>query len=265
MPVNSKKKLIIKLWKEGKTEKEISKRTGLSQYAVYHSIAAAKAGKTRKGKWKKMIRSFLVLECTPKKDNLSEGTFLNELVEMVNGKPHGPHIQNRFVEASNRDNFIGALRDAEEGIIHISAHGGNSAEKGPIISLASTAEIKISELEELWRKDPNKSRLIFLSACEVGQEDLAKAFRENGIRYFIAPAEKVYWYDAATFLAIFYRLLLVEKNKSPWMAFRTTTRFIKKAFPTFSGKWRFFENGDERMDAQKRALERKPLTATHKR
>lgn len=246
MKVSSqRRKRIITLWKEGKDEREIAKRTGVCLYDIFHSIAAIEAGETRKRKWKKMKKSFLALEYTPKKDFLSEGRFLCELIEMIKTKPKGPQIKNRYADGFSRDDFLNALRDADEGIIHISAHGWNT-EEGPKIRLASTADIKISELGELWRRDPSKYRMVFLAACEVGQEALARAFVENGVRYFIAPAETVRWYDSATFLAIFYRLLLVEKDKSPWVAFKTTTTFVKKAFPTFSGKWRFFENGEER-------------------
>lgn len=261
--MNGSSRLVKKLYRQRKNKKQIALETGLLENEVTRIIAGIKSANTKRKlkekrsqagikaditkakNWKKMIKSMLILDCTPKTDLMSEGFFLNELVKLINSKSKGPYIEKRFEPICTRDDFFDALEDAKEGIIHISAHGENSKDKGPIIQTASRAEIKVSELSNLWDPKSKIPRLVFLSACEVGQEELAHAFYENGIRYFIAPARKVWWYDAATFLTIFYRLLLVEKKKTPWMAFKATFNTANRLFPKFSGKWRYFDKDIE--------------------
>ena len=195
-----------------------------------------------------MKRSLLILDCTSlTKEGKSEGALLNELIDILNERSHGPYVHKESRVTCDRTSFIEALEDSEQGVIHISAHGGYTKNKGPFISLPSGADIRITELESLWRDDL-RSRLVFLSACEAGQEEFVIAFSGIGCRYFIAPKDLVSWYDAATFLTLFYRLLLVEKNKSPWVAFKTTNRLMKRTVPTVSGSWRYFEDGVEFTD-----------------
>jgi len=260
---------VRRLWKEGKSVEQISRRTGLSLQTVSHIIAGIKAARTirkekrqrsmaasdahdtRRKEWKKMKKSLLILDCTSqRREGKSEGVLLSELIDILNAKTHGPHVRKDFVEAHNRDSFHSNLKNSDHGVIHISAHGEYSEKGGPRIYLASGASIRLDELGGIGlTKNTSKiQRLVFLSACEAGQDQLAAAFLSLGCRYFIAPKDEVYWYDAATFLTIFYRLLLVERHKSPWVAFRTTNRALKNVFPRFSGSWRYFEDGIECVD-----------------
>ena len=155
-----------------------------------------------------------------------------------------PNFEKEYADACTRDIFLEAISKAKSGIIHISAHGINDKNKGPLICLALGAEIKVNELKGIWDKNGHTPDLVFLSACETGQEQLAKAFYKNGCKYFIAPFTKPKWKDAATFLTLFYRLFLGEKHKTPWLAFKATEDALMKAVPKFSGNWCYYEKGE---------------------
>lgn len=260
---------VRRLWKEGKSEEKIARVTGLNHQTVSHIIAGIKAvstirrqkrrrskaasdaHETRRKEWRKMKKSLLILDCTsPRREKKSEGALLNELIDILNAKTRGPYVKKDFVTAFDRASFLDSLENSDHGVIHISAHGGYSEKTGPVIHLPFGASIRLDELENvLSNKGRSRiQRLVFLSACEAGQKELAMAFSLHGCRYFIAPKDEVCWYDAAAFLTMFYRLLLVEEHKSPWVAFRTANKVLRKLFPKFSGSWRYFEDGVECFD-----------------
>jgi CHAT domain-containing protein len=103
-----------------------------------------------------------------------------------------------------------------------------------------------NELIDLWiaKKASQIPRLVVLSACEAGHIDMVRAFSDAGCRYCIAPLHDTYFEDSATFLTIFYRLLIGEKN-SPWIAFKNATLGVAVSIPQLSGAWSFYEWGEK--------------------
>lgn len=102
--------------------------------------------------------------------------------------------------------------------------------------------ITAEEICETLQDRTDKPKLMIFSACSVCNEDLIECLKKVGVKYVIGPEEDVYWFDAAIFLTIFYRLFLVEK-RTPWMAYRNTERIRKIFLPQLTGTWLFFENG----------------------
>lgn len=51
---------------------------------------------------------------------------------------------------------------------------------------------------------------------------MVEALNDTRVKYFLAPTEDVNWFDAALFLTIFYRLLLVEE-RTPGQLTETVT------------------------------------------
>ena len=253
---------IRSLYREGESPGDIAEKLRLDHRRVLHVIAGIKAArtkrrvrekrsnaahiahKTRRKEWRKMKRKLLILDCTSaSREQKSEGALLSELIDILNAK-NGPKVVKRLEAVRDRKDFIDALKEADETFIHISAHGMYDETKRPVICLPSGAVIDPFELESIWEESYfGAPQFVFLSACETGHPDMAEALYNAGCRYFVAPMFDVYWYDAATFLTVFYRLLLVETNKSPWIAFRTASKALKYISPNITNDWCFFDKG----------------------
>jgi CHAT domain-containing protein len=209
------------------------------------SRAAYLANITRKEEDKRIKKKLLILECTSEpKEQKSESLLLIELLRILE-----PAVQQlRIRKVRGRSGFIRELQNADELFIHVSAHGKHHTGKrvrGTFICFPSGGRVDTNDLKDIWagRSDAKKPKLIVLSACETGHKDMATALYEAGCRYLVAPMHETYWFDAAVFLTIFYRLLLVE-NHRPWVAFKKTDYALKRIFPNLTGVWAFFDRGE---------------------
>jgi CHAT domain-containing protein len=233
---------IRRLLRRGKNSEEIAKITAIDK----GSVVAYSASVTKERELRKIRKQLLILECTSEaKEDRSESLLLNELIRII-GTPNQP----RLVKVRGRQPFLEEMENAEEFFIHISAHGRFRKGKRVCrtrIHFPSGKSVYASDLRKLWskRRSSKKPKLILLSACQTGRQDLAEAFYEAGCRYFIAPEEDVYWFDAAVFLTIFYNLLLSE-NHSPWVAYKKADYGLRQMFPNLSGNWQFFDRGVRR-------------------
>lgn len=231
---------IKRLSRQRKSSEQIAKIMAIDK----GSVAAYLANVTKEKELRKIKEKLLIIECTSESvEDKSESLLLNELIRILE-----PITEPRIVQARGRRPFLDEMENAEEFFIHISAHGKFRKGKrvcGTYIYFPSGKRVSASDLKKLWngRRGSKKPKLIILSACQTGQQDMAKALYEAGCRYFIAPEEDVYWFDAAVFLTIFYTLLLVE-NHTPWVSFKKADYGLKNIFPSLSGKWRFYDKGE---------------------
>ena len=184
----------------------------------------------------------LILECTSEnKEKMSEGWLLWELMRIL-GYEKRTNLKN--VGGANR--LIEELQNAEERYIHISAHGNFHQTRGTHLKTPRKGKVYSTDLRRIWA-DKRKSevpRLVVLSACEAGHIDMVRAFSEAGCRYCLAPLHETFFEDAAVFLALFYKLLIGEKNR-PWVAFRNTIIGLSQSLPGLSGAWSFYEWGEK--------------------
>lgn len=242
MELTEKQRIKIRrLHRKGRSSEEIARKVGVDR----GTVAAYIANVTRKKKMKRIKKKLFILECTSEsKEEKSESLLLWELVRILE-----PRVSLRIAKVRGRRGFVEELKNADELFIHISAHGKYRKGKrvrGAFICFPSGGSFNTDDLKGLWatRSRSKKPKLVVLSACETGRQDMARALYEAGCRYFIAPLHKTYWFDAAIFLTIFYRLLLVE-NHTPWVSFKKTDITLKHIFPTLTGAWSFYNRGEK--------------------
>ena len=104
------------------------------------------------------------------------------------------------------------------------------------------SEIAGACISSIWKDREYKPELTVLSACYAGRRDMRNAFTEAGCNNIIAPIGVTYWDYAALFSAVFYKLLLGDRQ-SPWKAYTKAWKGMNVAFPNTSGKWRFYRQG----------------------
>ncbi|NIO37020.1 hypothetical protein GTO27_04885 [Candidatus Bathyarchaeota archaeon] len=180
----------------------------------------------------------LILDCTSEpQENKSEGLLLKELVRILE-----PKVSPRVIKVRGVSAFKRRLRDSSERLVHVSAHGRYYYKKTTRLNFPSGKWITAKGIRQILTKREETPMLMVFSACSVGNEDIVRSLKEAGVKYLIAPTEDVYWFDAAMFLTIFYRLLLVEA-RSPWVAYRNSERARKLFFPKLTGIWNFFQDG----------------------
>lgn len=201
---------------------------------------AMRAHATRKIEAQKLRKQgMLILDCTSERqEQMSEGLLLKELVRILE-----PWVPPRVEKIRGVKDFKTKLRDSNESVIHVSAHGRFYRKRTTEIYFPSGKSITEAQIQKVLNKRHEKPMLMVFSACSVGNKDMAANLRKAGVRYLMAPLEDVYWFDAAIFLTVFYRFLLVE-NHSPWIAFRKIERMRKQFFPKLTGTWNLFEDGE---------------------
>jgi hypothetical protein len=187
-------------------------------------------------------RGLLILDCTAKTERKSEGNLIYELMRILD---YDRKLSlKRPLKIKRKDTFLKKLNNTNAYSIHISSHGDHD-EKGTYFALPFGGKVYAGHLKDLWenRNLREKPRLLALSACFTGSEDLIKAFSDAGCQYCIAPKKDPFWHDAALFWTKFYTVLFFECLKSsPWIAFKKTQEIL----PTLSGNWTFFKWGKQR-------------------
>ena len=192
----------------------------------------------------------LILECTKSsEEKKSEGKLLFELMKILGFKPPLTTLKHVRGKHDFRLKIQEVYKDVDAPTyLHISAHGASNKDK-TWIEVPSTdrkRRIYSYQISEWLSKRTKPFHLVFLSACEIGHSEMAKALYQAGCRYYIGPLHEVEWEDATIFSALYYRLLLRGPVYSPWISFRNTYRALSKALPRFKGGWSFFERGNKR-------------------
>lgn len=209
------------------------------------SEVAERAIRTRRKEYRRIRMSLLILDCTAEKEKRSEGKLVFELVRILD---YDQEISmKKPLKIRKKSDFIESLNKADAYTVHISSHGHRD-ESGSYFDLPFGGKVYARDLECLWEDRPKSKtpKLLALSACYTGRSDLIETFSKAGCRYCIAPAKDPYWHDAALFWSKFYTVLFWGRRKSsPWVAFRDTNR----ALPLLTGKWKFFDRGEEFFEA----------------
>lgn len=210
------------------------------------SRAAREAWETRRVQWQNLRSSILLIECIPESDsNCSEAKMLMELFRIINlqMRDNKETVEWTTKKAGSREQLLKILNKAKQSCVHISCHGQyykNYKKTGLKLCDGTMFSDQIPD-PFLWDEhfDNNEPipQLVFLSACETAHvADFCERFMQAGARYVIAPKDETRFSDAALFSSVFYTLVFVEQ-KNPYRAYSK----IRKAFPTLSGRWRFYD------------------------
>lgn len=126
-----------------------------------------------------------------------EGVFLSHVLRL-----HGKNPQYRYVRTSSQ--FFQAIREFGESkyrYLHLSCHGDQEG-----MCTTNLDEIDFDELAELLNPHMEGRRL-FVSACKMVHEDLAKAIiPASGCTSVVGPTEDIAFTDSAVVWASIYHL-----------------------------------------------------------
>ena len=135
-------------------------------------------------------------------NNRYEGKFISNILEMNEKHPKYYYIRTecellKIIETFNKSNCR---------YLHLSCHGNGQ-------EMATTLDnISFPRLGSIFRPYLRKKRL-FVSACEMVNDELAKAIMPgSGCYSIIGPEENVTFSDAAIIWASFYHLMFHENR-----------------------------------------------------
>lgn len=133
-----------------------------------------------------------------------EGVFLSHVLRLHGKAPKYCYVRTReeFEDAAlefGRSNYR---------YLHISAHGDSEG-----LSTTNQDEIDFDELGEML-KPHLRGRRLFVSACKMVHEDLAKAIiPESGCSSVVGPVHDIYFTDSAVVWASIYHLAFSQDSK----------------------------------------------------
>lgn len=188
-------------------------------------------------------KSLLILELTSEKiEKKSEGWLLFELIKILWNESRV-----EFPNSVGKTNFLDALKNTEHRYVHVSSHG-YSGVRGTSLQVQRKRngrfmKIKPEDFKGLWENHKKTPKLIVLSACDAGHQDMIKALAKEGVKHVIAPLHTTFWDYTAAFSILFYKSLL-GGGHSPWVSYRKAQLGMDAAFPDSTGKWRFYEWGE---------------------
>lgn len=88
--------------------------------------------------------------------------------------------------------------------------------------------------EEVADLPKTSTELVFLNACLSSYKDMAKAFLERGVKWYLAPKTKIYWVNAALFAVMFYKRYVWDRT-----SFKAARKFarghtkLRRDFPDY--------------------------------
>ena len=133
-----------------------------------------------------------------------EGVFLSHVLRL-----HGKNPRYKYVRT--RDEFEKALLafgKSQYRYLHLSSHGDPEG-----LVTTNQEEIDFDELAELL-KPHMKGRRLFVSACEMVHQDLAKAvIPSSGCTSVVGPTNKIAFTDSAVVWAAIYHLAFKQDTK----------------------------------------------------
>lgn len=158
-----------------------------------------------------------------------EGILLSQMLKL-----HGKNPKYRYVRT--RKQFAEAAKEFGESkyrYLHISAHADSEG-----LITTDQDEIDFDELAEMLQPHL-KSRRIFLSACAMVHEDLAKAMiPSTGCYSVVGPTEDIRFTDAAVVWLSMYHLLFSDDSER--VSHDVLKRTLKKVRSLFRVKLAYY-------------------------
>jgi len=233
----SEKAIIEQLLKQGRPREAVDHGISISEWISNNAkisegrVAAylANLSRTKNG--------VLIIETTfESREHMSEAKHLRELLRIYNWNGT---TKSYIARVRSKKEFLERLAAAKQWTVHISAHGKYVGRNKTILSTGIWSETSSEEFRTLWiNKKHRLPKLMVMSACEAGHQDMANALSDAGFKHFIAPLHETEWHDAAVFNTLFYYYYSAS-GLSARQAFQAT----KKKAPNLTGVWSYFENG----------------------
>ncbi len=137
------------------------------------------------------------LEFEDEENNRYEGRIISDILHLNGKKSRYYYIRTK----RELEKVVGIFHKSEYRYLHISCHGGPQ-------EMATTLDrIALDKLGDILRPYVRERRL-FLSACEMVNDDIARAIIPgSGCNSIIGPTQEVAFNDAAILWASFYHLM----------------------------------------------------------
>jgi len=161
------------------------------------------------------------LDFKDEKDQIFEGKFLSQILHFAGKRPLYYYIRTKH----ELKRILRLFKDSGYRYLHLSCHG-NSA------SIYTTLDrIPFQELGKIMNPYLEDKRL-FVSACSVVNEDLARAIiPSSGCYSIIGPIKDVFFGDAAIVWASFYHLMFgLDDRKMKRSQILPTLRKLVRTF-----------------------------------
>ena len=150
-----------------------------------------------------------------------EGKILSNILELNGKKPIYYYIRTK----KELDEIMYKFEESNYRYLHISCHGSKNSMETTLDS------ISFNELSELIKPCLDYKRL-FLSACNMVNESLAKKMLTGKCHSIIGPYEPVCFSDAAIFWSSFYHLMFNDNYDS--MKLKEIQKSLKKLTDLFN-------------------------------
>ena len=161
------------------------------------------------------------LEFSDEDDGDFEGRILTDMLRMSGKKPRYYYVRTR----REIKKVLNIFEDSQYRYLHFSCHGNEE-------SISTTLDvIKFEELGEMLRPYL-KNRRLFMSSCEVVNDNLAKAvMKDSDCNSIVGPSAKVFFDQAAVMWASFYHLAFREDDRRiKRREIRSISRDLSKLF-----------------------------------
>lgn len=144
------------------------------------------------------------LELDDEEKNRQEGEILSRILNL-SGKTKTKYYYIRTKR--ELDEIIDIFDESQYRYLHISCHANKSS------MLTTFDEVEYSELGDMLRPCV-KNRRVFVSACEMANNNLAKILLNNtGCYSLIGPSRPINFDDAAAFWVSFYHLMFKANER----------------------------------------------------
>jgi hypothetical protein len=158
-----------------------------------------------------------------------EGSIISRILRL-----HGK--QPKYCYVRTRDEFQKAIRNFQKShfrYLHISAHANEDG-----MCTTNLDEIDYPDLAEMINP-MMKGRRLFLSACSMVHEELAKEILpQSGCFSVVGPTEDIYFSDAAIVWSSIYHLMFTENSKG--MSHTVLKDKLKKVCELFGVEFGYF-------------------------
>lgn len=149
-----------------------------------------------------------------------EGKILTEMLRLGGKKPLYFYVRTK----KELKEVLRLFEKSEYRYLHLSCHGNNES------MFTTLDEIRFAELGVLLNPYLEERRL-FISSCEVVNENLAEAVMPSGCLSIIGPRDEVWFNAAAIFWASFYHLAFsVNEKRMKRREIRPILRRLAKLF-----------------------------------
>ncbi len=132
-----------------------------------------------------------------------EGRILSEILRMIGKSPIYYYVRTY----QELDAVLNRFGESQYRYLHLSCHGDQDS-----IDTTLDEAIRFQELGRIL--NPHlKSRRLFVSSCEVVNEQLAEVVMPSGCRSIAGPTEEVRFAEAAVLWTSFYHLAFLQDHR----------------------------------------------------